>query len=758
MAARLSQIFVAVALLFVLAALVQAGTASADGTWQPSGPTGGYVWELEVSPDFQADGTIFAGTDGTGVFRSTDHGDTWQNVSKGLGHLSIRSVAVSQAFGSDATVFAGGPDGVYKSVDAGETWQHSVEGLDNPRVLALALSPVFASDSTAFAGTSVGLFRSIDGGNSWHQVTDGLTRAAIVSIEVSPGFERDSTVFVGMLGQRTVGYMGGAMPHVTPPGGIFRSTDGGTSWEIYEDLKTVSAMSISLSPSFELDSTAFVGTLNRGIFRTSDGGDSWVQVGQGLLYNRFVSVEASPGFPSDSTVFAGAHGMVYGSTDGGNTWEQLNGGKYLSDGRVEALAVSPAFESDGTVFAGASIGGILRSTDEGASWKQVHRAAPISNVRAVAPAPDFAADPTVFLAPSGGGVLKSTDGGRRWVQVDAGLAEGAIEEWVLPDVWSIAVSPAFGEDAVVFLGSSKGVFRSTDAGDEWLQVPGGGSDVITPAVAVSPAYEADSTVFAGTFDGVYQSNDGGETWRRTNDGLGDARVWTLAASPEFRTDRTLFAATMSGVFRSADGGITWIDTSNGLSDLRVHSLDVSPDFGADGTLFAGTSGGLFRSTDAGGSWARLREGLRDGSSFFAVQISPGFQGDRTVFAGTDSEGVLRSVDAGESWEPVNRQLRTLGITGLALPSDYPETLQVFAGTARSGLFRGTDLQAGPFFEITRPVPVSRVYPVLGWVLVVLTVPGAVGLVAAYRRVTLWMSRRRARRYVGWTPRPAGYRA
>ncbi len=758
MVAKLSRIVILALSLVLFAAVVQGRPVSADGSWKPAGPTGGYVWEIEASPDFQADGTIFASTYGTGVFRSTDHGDTWRNVSSGFGHRSIRAVAVSPAFSSDSTMFAGGPDGVYKSVDGGETWRHSIEGLDNPRVLALAVSPAFATDATLLAGVSDGLYRSTDGGSSWERVSAGLTGATAANIEFSPGFERDSTVFAGMLGKRVISYMWGALRYVTPPGGIFRSTDGGVTWEIYDDLEEVSAMSVSLSPSFEFDSTAFIGTLHSGIYRTTDGGDTWSQVALGLPHHRFLSVEVSPAFESDSTVFAGAHGMVYGSTDGGNNWEQLNGGKYLSDGRVEALAVSHAFGSDGTLFAGASIGGILRSTDEGASWKQVHRAAPIRNVRAVAPAPDFGADPTVFLAPSGGGVLKSTDGGRRWVQVDAGLAEGAIQEWVLPDVWSIAVSPAFGEDAVVFLGSSNGVFRSTDAGDEWLQVPGGGRDVTTPAVAVSPAYEADSTVFAGTFDGVFRSTDGGETWRRTSEGLGDARVWALAVSPEFTSDRTLFAATATGVFRSADGGHTWEAPTAGLPDLRVYSLDVSPEFGVDRTLFAGTSGGLFRSTDGGGSWTRLREGLRDGSSVFAVKVSPDFQSDRTVYAGTDSEGVMRSVDAGQSWEPVNRQLRTLGINSLALPSNYADTLQVFAGTARSGLYSGADLQAGPFFEIIRPVPVSRIYPVLGWVLVVLTVPAAFGLMALYRRITLWTSRRRARRYVGWGPRAAGNHA
>ena len=531
---RYSRIVLIAAVLLLMAALTQFRPVAADGSWEPAGPGGGYVWELEASPDFQNDGTIFASTDGAGVLRSTDRGDTWDNVSAGLGHRSIRALAVSPAYGADSTVFAGGPDGVYKSVDGGVTWQRSVEGLDNPRVLALGVSPSFADDSTVFAGVSDGLYRSTDGGSSWQRATEGLTGATVVSIEFSPGFERDSTVFAGMLGERVISYMWGALRYVTPPGGVFRSTDGGVTWEIYGDLKNVSAMSISLSPSFEVDSTAFVGTLHSGIYRTTDGGDAWEQVAAGLPFHRFMSVEVSPSFPSDSTVFAGAHGTVFRTTDRGGSWEQVNEGKSFSDGRVEALAVSPAFGSDGTIFAGASVGGVLRSTDAGSSWKQVHRAAPIRNIRAVALAPDFADNPTVFYAPSGGGVLRSTDGGGQWRQVDEGLGEGAIQEWVLPDVWSVAVSPSFEEDSVVFLGSSNGVFRTTNGGDEWVQVPGAGSGVATPAVAVSPSFAEDSTVFAGAFDGVFQSNDGGESWRRTDEGLGDVWVWTFAASPQFQ--------------------------------------------------------------------------------------------------------------------------------------------------------------------------------------------------------------------------------
>ena len=289
-----SRIALIAAVLLLFAALTQARPVAADGSWEPAGSGGGYIWALTASPQFETDGTIFAGTDGAGIYRSTDRGDTWHGVSAGLGHRSIRALAVSPAFGTDATVFAGGPDGVYKSTDDGTTWKRTVDGPANMRVLSLAVSPGFASDATVFAGVSDGLYRSTDGGSTWKRTTEGLTGATVVSIEFSPAFERDSTVFAGMLGERVISYLWGALRYVTPPGGVFRSTDGGVTWEIYGDLKNVSAMSISLSPSFEVDSTAFVGTLHSGIYRTTDGGDAWEQVAAGLPFQRFMSVEVSP--------------------------------------------------------------------------------------------------------------------------------------------------------------------------------------------------------------------------------------------------------------------------------------------------------------------------------------------------------------------------------------------------------------------------------------------------------------------------------
>ena len=596
----------AAAAVAMLAAILMApDPVHADGSWEAIGPTGGFAWSLAASPAFAADGTVFAGTDGRGVLKSIDKGSTWRRVgSKTLGRV-IAAMVVSPTFETDDTVFAGGPSGVYRSTDGGGRWVQVNEGLDNPKVVALAMSPDFAEDSTLFAGTTDGVYKSTDGGGSWSVADTGLTGGTVLSLGISPGFQSDSTILAGLLGKRRGQSFGGG-DFTTPDGGLYRSTDGGSTWaEVDEGFREISPVAISFSPNFGLDSTAFLGTLHNGILRSSDGGSTWAKVNEGLAFERFPAVEFSPAFQTDSTVFAGTYGVIFRSMDGGDSWEQLNEERSIADSRVQGLAVSPAYATDSTLFAGAGTGGILRSTDGGDSWQQLTKGfAAVTNVRSVAVTPDFASDSTLFFSTSEGGVTRSPDAGGTWQEITKGLAAGAEQDWLLPDVWTITVSPDYAADSTVLLGTSRGVFRTNDGGEEWerLDVGGldaGGTEWPFPAVAFSPDYAADSAVFVGGGLGVFRSYDGGDTWEGPV-GLAGGSVWELAPSPEFATDGTLFAATISdGVFKSVDGGLSWQAINNGLDGLRVQAVQVSPAFGDDSTLFAGTTAGLFKSTDGG---------------------------------------------------------------------------------------------------------------------------------------------------------------
>ena len=118
---------------------------------------------MGLSPAYATDGTLFA-LAGYDVFRSTDYGDTWVNVDRGLSGHMVLALSLSPGFDIDDTLFVatlGG--GVYRSADRGDSWEEVNAGLTTFDVLALGLSPAFDYDGTLFAGTDGGgVFRADD--------------------------------------------------------------------------------------------------------------------------------------------------------------------------------------------------------------------------------------------------------------------------------------------------------------------------------------------------------------------------------------------------------------------------------------------------------------------------------------------------------------------------------------------------------------------------------------------------------------------
>ena len=163
----------------------------------------------------------------------------------------------------------------------------------------------------------------------------------------------------------------------------------------------------------------------------------------------------------------------------------------------------------------------------------------------------------------------------------------------------LVLSPLFAADNVVWAGTESGVFKSQDAGESWLPMPGLSGRVIS-ALVVSPAFKQDGTLFAGTAGhGLWRSRDSGESWEAVGQRAmaADAHILGLAISPRFRQDGTIYVSVGGqGILKSVDGGDTWaVVLFPPAAGVQFLALAISPTYFLDTTLFVGSSNGVFSS-------------------------------------------------------------------------------------------------------------------------------------------------------------------
>jgi photosystem II stability/assembly factor-like uncharacterized protein len=262
----------------------------------------------------------------------------------------------------------------------------------------------------------------------------------------------------------------------------------------------------------------------------------------------------------------------------------------------------------------------------------------------------------VILAGTNIGVARSVDDGDSW---EADLPGRAVFAFAINDAGHI------------FAGTiGRGVYRSTDQGETWSEVNNGLTNTLVLALIIN----SDQHLFAGTyFGGVFRSTDNGDTWEPVNDGLTESFVPKLVLDSAGH----LFAATDAGVFRSTDNGDSWSLSNTGLPPGRVLALAVN----AADQIFAGTASGAFRSTDNGDSWDEINLRL-NAPSIPALAINAAGH----VFAavtGSDGGGVFRSLDNGDNWEPVNAGLPQVTVLSLG----FDRQGRILAGTDGDGVFR-----------------------------------------------------------------------
>ncbi len=230
----------------------------------------------------------------------------------------------------------------------------------------------------------------------------------------------------------------------------------------------------------------------------------------------------------------------------------------------------------------------------------------------------------------------------------------------------VAVDPMDAQ--TVYVGTTRGLFKTTDGGTNWSSKSVGSGDAITGSLAIDPVVPL--TIYAGTDKGLFKSMDGGDSWRALAVGsLPNSTAECLAIDP---TDHRTVYAYAWGVYKSSDAGETWISL-NLYPSVRV--LAINP---ADPKiLYAGTYSGVYKSIDGGGHWSFLSSTA--GYDAMALSIDPA--SPQTIYAAFGSRGVYKSTDAGSTWNGVPIiSYPGSNLTAYSLARDLTSPSTVYAGT------------------------------------------------------------------------------
>ena len=629
--------------------------AAGVNAWTGNGPPGRDVRAVAVAPSDPL--TVYVGTEKGGVFRSRDGGKTWRQA--GLGGEIVRVLTVSPA--SASVVYAGVyfNRGLFRSTDGGATWSFS--GLDGLNVVAISVNPsspstVYASYyESPFGDAAGGLARSQDSGASWTTILS--TTGFGGPIAINPALP--STIYTTLTTQ-----FGGA---------VYKTLDGGATWHsVFAGGATILSRPSELALDPSTPDTLYTNLESflpparpekpadeLGIYRTTDGGAHWTQVHDSSVAGDFFV------HPASHILYVLGYSHIWRSSDQGVTFTLSFAG--LPARQVESLASG----APGVFYSALGPGGVFRSVNSGDRWSAVNNGLTASEVSAVNADPGIPG--RLYAGSSGVGVFEGLAGGAWWHEVTAGLA-GA-------EILSIALDPA--NPSRVFVGTRDGIYRSARPGFllQWDAVHSGA----IAAIAIDPS--TPSTIYAGMvigtgpYQGVWKSTDGGDNWVD----LQTPEARSLAIDPVspstiYAGGPNLFAfPRIPTIRKSLDGGATWSDASSGIGDGDVFALGIDPSNHT--TVYAGTDRGVYKSVDSGGVWAPVNTGVGDTTSVLALAVDPATPG--TVYAGTAGGGVLRTVNGGASWAPFNAGLTGLVVRALAIDATGTS---LYAGTGSDGVF------------------------------------------------------------------------
>ncbi len=676
--------------------------------WRLVGPfRGGRVPAVAGHPTDK--GTFYFGACAGGVWKTTSGGDYWENISDGyFNTAAIGAIAIAS---SDPNVIYVGTgetsirsnvshgDGVYKSTDGGQSWQH-VGLKDTHSISTIRVHPsnpdlvyVAAFGHVWGPNAERGVYRSKDGGATWEQVLHTSDKAGAIDLSMDPNNPR--VLYTAMWDAQRYPH---ALRSGGPDSGIFRSADGGDTWqEVTRNpgLPTGVLGKIGVAASAKPGRVwALVEAEDGALFRSDDGGATWQRVcEQGDLRRRawyYMHIVADP--QDGDTVYI-LNLKFWKSIDGGKTFTAIP----TQHGDNQDLWIDP---EDPRRMIEGNDGGANISYNGGRSWSTIYNqptaqfyhvttdartpyrlygsqqdntalSVPSSSLRG-------AITETEYFEPGGGesgyiaikpddnnivygGAIGSGAGNGRllrfdqrtmetrivtvWPEVQGmGRGAGALKyrfQWTFP----IAFSP---HDPNTLYVTSNVVHRSRDEGMSW--------EVISPDLSHN-----DPETLVPSGGPITRDNTGAEAY---------GTIFAFFESPH--EPGVFWAGSDDGRLHiSRDGGESWDDVSvptDQLPDRPMISI-VEPSPHDKSTVYVAATRYkhddfapyLFKTTDDGKTWTKITDGIPDGEFTRVIREDPNRKG--LLYAGTET-GIYISFDDGGSWQRFDSNLPVVPVYDL----------------------------------------------------------------------------------------------
>ena len=630
-----------------------------------------------------------------------------------------RSVAVAGNAKQPHTFYFGGAaGGVWKTTDGGITWLNvSDKYFKTAAVGALAVAPsdpnvIYAGMGEPFIrgdmATGDGIYKSTDGGKTW--VYSGLKNTHVISqIVVDP--DNPQVVFVAALG------------HVfanNPQRGIYKSTDGGKTWRkvLYVNEKT-GASSIAMDPhnprilfagmwqAFRKPWLLSSGGPGSGLYKSTDGGNTWKNISKnpglpkGILGK--ISVSVSGANPNRIYAFIEAkNGGIFRSDDGGKTWSRRFHQSELTQrawyfGRVYA---DP--KNQNIVYA-PQVSGIYRSDDGGDHFHLIRTPHPDNHVLWINPL-----NPDIMIGGNDGGASVTYDGGKSWSS-ENNQPTAQIYHVSVDNRFPYHIYGAQQDNSPIEIMSRTSGFGITDK--DWWPSAGGESGYIIPDI------QNPNITYGGSYDGVlvkYNRKTGQrqriDVWPDNPMGYGadslrDRFQWTYPIMQSHHKPYALYVASQY-VYRSTNGGMSWTRISPDLTRNdkskqlpsggpitkdntaveyynTVFALAESPV--KAGVLWAGSDDGLIHvSTDNGKTWQNVTpKGLPKWTTISSIEPSHFDAGTAYVAArryrlDDDTPYMYKTTDYGKHWEKISTGMPANGSV-FVIRQDPVDRNLLFAG-------------------------------------------------------------------------------